>query len=113
MDKFIEKKPWGNFEQYSLNEISTIKIIHVNNESKLSLQYHHNRNELWRVIEGSGQIIIDDKIIEAKKDDEFYIPKKAKHRIIGGVPYIKVLEISFGEFDEKDIVRLEDDYDRV
>lgn len=40
------------------------------------------------------------------------IPKIAMHRLIGAGTDAIVLEISTGEFDEKNIVRLEDDYAR-
>ena len=38
--------------------------------------------------------------------------KKAVHRLIGAGSDGVILEISKGEFDESDIVRLEDDYKR-
>jgi mannose-1-phosphate guanylyltransferase len=40
------------------------------------------------------------------------VPKKAIHRLIGAGTDAIILEISTGDFDEKDIVRLEDDYSR-
>jgi hypothetical protein len=40
------------------------------------------------------------------------IPKKATHRLIGDGTDAVILEIATGEFDESDIVRLEDDYKR-
>ena len=111
--RYIEERPWGSFEQFTTNEISTVKILNVKSNSKLSYQYHNNRTELWRIIEGEGTIVLDDKELQAKKGDEFIIPKKAKHRIITAENELKVLEISFGEFDETDIVRLSDKYGRV
>lgn len=47
-----------------------------------------------------------------KDGDEVRIPPGTKHRLIGGAIVGQVLEISFGEFDEEDIVRYEDDYGR-
>jgi len=41
------------------------------------------------------------------------IPKKTIHRLIGAGTDGIILEISTGEFDESDIVRLEDDYKRL
>ena len=112
MKKYIEERPWGKFEQFCHNEKVTVKIITVKPDSKLSLQYHNNRDEFWRIIEGEGQIVLKEEIINVKVGDEFFVPKKAKHRIATSNNSLKVLEISFGEFDEKDIVRLEDEYNR-
>jgi hypothetical protein len=38
------------------------------------------------------------------------VPKKVIHRLEGVGTSAIILEISTGDFDEKDIVRLEDDY---
>ena len=112
MDKYSEERPWGKFEQFCHNEEVTVKIITVKSDSKLSLQYHHNRDEFWRVIEGCGQIVLGEETINAKKDDEFFIPKKTKHRMMTTNSTLVIMEISFGKFDEADIVRLEDVYER-
>lgn len=112
MEKYSEKRPWGRFERFCLNELCTVKLIFVSPGEELSLQKHNNRSEFWRVISGKGEITVGDEIKEAKKGDEFFIEKKVKHRVKAGGGGIEILEISFGEFDEKDEVRLEDKYDR-
>jgi len=112
MNKYSEERPWGKFEQFCHNEQVTVKIITVKPNSKLSLQYHHKRDEFWRVIGGSGQIIIGEEIIDVQKGDEHFIPKETKHRIMTNENSMEIMEISFGEFDKNDIVRLEDDYNR-
>tara|TARA_Y100000034_G_C6852289_1_gene386774 strand:- start:1086 stop:1427 length:342 start_codon:yes stop_codon:yes gene_type:complete len=110
--KYLEERPWGNFEQFTFNEISTIKILNVKPNSRLSYQFHHKRDEFWRVIDGNGFIVLNDKEISVKKGNEFFIPKETKHRIFTKDNSLSIMEISYGEFDENDIVRLEDDYGR-
>ncbi len=107
------EKPWGNFQQFSHNEKTTVKILTVKPHSKLSLQFHNHREEFWKVISGTGQIILDNKTIDVKPDQEFFIPKKINHRIMTTDSELKILEISYGDFDENDITRLEDDYNRL
>ena len=46
------------------------------------------------------------------ENDTIYIHKGSKHRIINHEYNSTILEISFGEFDESDIVRIEDIYNR-
>lgn len=106
------QKPWGKFEQFTLNEKSSVKIISANPQSSLSLQYHNKRDELWRILSGQGEVVIGDEIKPAKAGDEFFIPRKIKHRITTSDSPVEWLEISFGDFDENDIVRLEDKYNR-
>lgn len=111
-NKYSMKKPWGNFQQFTLNQKSTVKILKILPKRKLSLQKHHKRNEFWKVIKGNCIILIGKDEYRAKEGDEFFIPKKTEHRIIGGDMTSEVLEISFGTFDEEDIIRLEDVYGR-
>lgn len=111
MDIIDSGRPWGSFRQFTKNEVSTVKVISVNPGERLSLQFHNNRDEFWRVLSGSGKFVIGDKVHEVSKGDEFFIPKLAKHRMIAETK-LEVLEISFGEFDENDIIRLEDQYNR-
>jgi mannose-6-phosphate isomerase-like protein (cupin superfamily) len=48
-----EQRPWGSFRRFTENEISTVKIITVNADQELSLQYHKNRDEFWKVLAGN------------------------------------------------------------
>lgn len=41
------------------------------------------------------------------------IPKQARHRVAALDSECVILEISYGRFDENDIVRIEDDYQRA
>jgi mannose-6-phosphate isomerase-like protein (cupin superfamily) len=111
--KLVVEKPWEKFEQFTHNEISTVKILTVNPDSKLSLQLHHKREEFWRIVKGSCRVQIGDKVFNAKIGDEFEIPKETAHRLMGTKNLAQVLEISYGDFDEEDIKRIEDDYNRV
>jgi len=110
--KYKEERPWGNFEQFTHNEISTVKILNVIPNQELSLQYHNHRDEFWRVISGKPIIVLGEETIPAKEGDEFFIPRGTKHRIKTEEHPGSLLEISFGNFDENDIVRLEDKYNR-
>lgn len=111
---YVESRPWGQFEQFTLNAPSTVKLITVNSGEILSLQYHTQRDEFWRVVSGAGEIEIDDAIYPAQAGYEFYIKRGEKHRMkASDAGVLTVLEIAYGDFDENDIVRLEDKYKRA
>jgi mannose-6-phosphate isomerase len=112
MEKLEVEKPWGHFVQFCHNEKCTVKLHTVNPNQALSLQYHHKRDEFWKVISGKGKIVVGEKVFDAKEGDEFFIKAEEKHRMITESSEMKVLEICFGDFDENDIVRLEDKYKR-
>lgn len=111
MKTFDEERPWGSFTQFTHNEVSTVKILTVKPGGLLSYQRHELRDEFWKVIEGEGYAIHNDSRVELTIGDELFIKSGDKHRL-GSEEGMKVLEISFGNFDEHDEERLEDAYGR-
>ena len=107
------KKPWGMFACFTNNESSTVKLLYVDKGGELSLQYHEHREEFWKVIRGNPEITIGEQVHQAKEGSEFFVPVKEKHRISAKTEDVIILEISTGHFDEDDIVRLEDRYNRL
>ena len=108
-----EDRPWGSFETFTVNEPSTVKILRVSANMRFSLQKHEHRSEWWRVIEGSGIAQVGEEERTITVGDTIEIPVGSLHRLTGGENGIAVLEISFGTFDENDIIRTEDDFGRV
>ncbi|MDO8510799.1 MAG: HAD-IIB family hydrolase [Nanoarchaeota archaeon] len=109
----LTEKPWGNFEQFTANETSTVKILEVRPQQRLSLQSHQHREELWIALDDGVVAEINSIKHYLKKGDKIVIPKEAKHRLSSESGTVRVLEIAFGSFDEKDIVRYEDDFGRI
>lgn len=108
-----ESRPWGTPERFTSNEATTVKILHVLPNKRFSLQKHGERSEYWRVIEGSGTATVGTEDRAVAKGDVVEIPAGTLHRLTGGNEGISVLEISFGEYDENDIERIEDDFGRT
>ena len=108
-----EMRPWGNFEQFTTTEPSTVKLITVREGEATSLQTHAHRSEYWRVLSGSGTVTIGSQGLSASVGAEFYIEEGVPHRLVGGAGNLYILEIAFGTFDEQDITRIEDRYGRA
>jgi len=113
MEKKSDKRPWGNFRQFTLNEKSTIKILTINPHHSPSVQKHKNRSEFWVMLDNPAKITIGKKNFKAKKGDEILIKKGQVHTAEAYSKPSRILEISFGKFDEKDIIRLKDKYGRT
>ena len=113
MKKEMVKKPWGKFEQFTLNEMTTVKIHTVKPKQKLSLQYHNNREEFWKFLDNPAKVTIGKKTFKVGGGDEVFIKKRQIHRVQALSKPVRMLEIAFGKFDENDIVRLEDAYGRI
>lgn len=108
----VVHKPWGEFRQFTLNQSTTIKTLTVNPGEILSLQTHTSREEYWFVLEGHPQITIGDSIFNAEPHQEIFVEQGMQHRIAAPSDKVIILEIAYGHFDEDDIVRLEDKYNR-
>ncbi|MCA1783282.1 MAG: phosphomannose isomerase type II C-terminal cupin domain [Dermatophilaceae bacterium] len=106
-------RPWGRFEQYCHNEVTTVKVITIEPGHRLSLQRHARRSEYWVVLDGPMDITVGDRSWRAEPGERIWIPLGATHRVGNpGTAAARVLELAYGEFDESDIERLEDDYSR-
>jgi mannose-6-phosphate isomerase-like protein (cupin superfamily) len=110
----VTKRPWGRFTTYIANSNGvTVKTIVVNPGQRLSLQYHSKRSERWICLEGEAFVEINGRKRILHPTQEAEVPVGARHRLGAGPLGTKVLEIAQGIFNEDDVVRLEDDYNRV
>jgi mannose-6-phosphate isomerase-like protein (cupin superfamily) len=113
MKIFTETRPWGQFEQFTHNESTTVKILTIMPNEELSLQSHTKRSEFVKIIKGDGTIQIEDNKYDVVEGDEHTVPINAKHRVVAGPNGLVYLEISLGDFEEEDEVRYEDNYGRT
>ncbi|MDE1855029.1 MAG: phosphomannose isomerase type II C-terminal cupin domain [Candidatus Micrarchaeota archaeon] len=109
--KITDVRPWGGFEQFVNNEKCSVKLLYIKKGKRLSYQYHNHRSEVWHVVSGRVLMTINGKNLLLGKGGEAVIPVKAKHRGKGLADAV-ILEIDYGKFDEDDIVRLQDDFNR-
>ena len=111
-----ERRPWGMYEVLYDGEDCKVKKIVVDPGQRLSYQYHHKRSEYWTVVSGTGEVRLNEDIIEVHEGSHIFIPLNAKHTIsnTSNINPIVFIEIQTGNyFGEDDIVRLEDDYGRA
>lgn len=113
MDIYTEERPWGKFEKFVENKNCTVKLLYINPNSQTSLQLHGKREEFWKILKGSISLDLDGEKQTIKENETVFIKQGAKHRITTEDESATILEISLGDFDENDIVRLEDAYNRA
>lgn len=111
INPYEEERPWGRFRRFTQNEPSTVKILTIKPGEELSLQTHAKREEFWHVISGKGSAVVGDKTVEITPGKEIFVSTGYKHTIRAETEVI-MLEIALGDFDEEDIVRLHDKYNR-
>lgn len=109
----VVERPWGRFEQFCLNEPTTVKVITIAPGQRLSLQRHEHRAELWQALDEGVQATVDGLTWRMRQGEVAWVPQGAPHRLTNPGPAdVRVLELGFGHFDEEDIQRLQDDYAR-
>ena len=108
-----ERRPWGWFKVLQRGEEYCVKELYVEPDKRISLQFHRHRTEDWVIVKGNGLIQHGTLETECKVGDTFFIPIEQRHRITGGEKGITIIEVQRGKCVEDDIVRLEDDYNRV
>lgn len=116
LEKHItEVRPWGEFEVLLDADYCKVKKITVNPGQRLSYQYHEKREENWTVVNGDLTIELDTLELTLPVGHSIHIPLGAKHRAINETNNpITFIEVQTGTyFGEDDIIRIEDDYNRI
>ena len=106
-------RPWGTFKQYANNEACTVSLMSVLPGQRLSLQSHTGRAELWIVIDDGAVVQVGDTEKVYNAGDEIWIPVNERHRLsCKSDNPVRVLEVAFGNWQQEDIKRYDDDYKR-
>ena len=111
----VESSPWGMYEVLLDAPNVKVKRISVALNSRLPYQYHDKRREEWIVVKGNLTIILDDDKVFRYPGESIHIPLGAKHRAWNETDeLVQFIEVQTGDyFGEDDIVRIEDDYNRL
>jgi mannose-1-phosphate guanylyltransferase/mannose-6-phosphate isomerase len=109
------RRPWGSYESLRVGETFQVKHIIVDVAGRLSLQYHHHRSEHWTVVSGTARVTVGERVFVMTANESVYIPKGDVHRLENiGDEELHLIEVQCGTYlGEDDIVRLEDQYDRI
>jgi mannose-6-phosphate isomerase len=115
--KYIEKeeRPWGAYYVIHDEVNYKLKNIVVNPGQRLSYQYHHKRSEAWTIVQGVATVTLNGQNKEYMAGETVLIPQGTRHRIENKTTKLVIfIEVQTGSyFGEDDIVRIEDDYNRI
>lgn len=114
-DESRVEKPWGYELRWAITDRYLGKILHVNKDEALSLQYHERKDEYLYVVNGCIDIETggpDGPLTKYRMNagDTLHIAPGTRHRITA-VEDTNIFEVSTPEGD--DVVRLEDRYGRA
>ena len=106
-------KPWGNEQIWAKTDKYVGKILTINPNERLSLQYHEKKEETIYVLEGMLQVWStddDDEYMLYSTGSTFHVKPNQVHRFGAGDEVVRLIEVSTPELDG--VVRLKDDYSR-
>ncbi|CZQ91368.1 sugar phosphate nucleotidyltransferase [Trichococcus collinsii] len=107
-----EESGWGDSKvlDFSENEdgSSTLtKSIFIKAGESLHYQQHAVRDEIWTIIDGSGDVVIDDHVRNVRRGDVAYILKGQKHSI-RAITNLRLIEVEIGtEIVDDDVKNME------
>ena len=110
------KRPWGSYTVLSRGVGFQVKRLTVLPQKRLSLQWHHHRDEAWIVARGSALVTLDGDEISLGRGQTLIVPRTHHHRIanISSIDPLEIVEVQTGDYlGEDDIVRVEDDFNRA
>jgi mannose-1-phosphate guanylyltransferase len=113
-----EERRWGRYRVLDFlkypdgNEVLTKRIC-IEPGKNLSYQYHLLRDEVWTVVSGNGEMILNDKRFPVKAGDVLVISKQSKHSLRAETE-MDIIEVQTGsELIEEDIVRLAFEWNEI
>ena len=112
MKKTVDK-PWGHEVIWAKTDRYVGKMLVIEPNQRLSLQYHEKKEETILVLEGMLQVwkTDDDNTYTLHgSGSTFYVTPNQVHRFGAGNERVKLIEVSSPEIE--DVVRLSDDYSR-
>ena len=99
------EKSWGSFRVLDIEDESmTIKVTLMPGH-KMNYHSHEHRDEVWTIIQGNGQAILDDEIKDVRPGDVLTMKAGCKHTI-AAVTELKLIEVQLGkEISVKDKIK--------
>jgi mannose-1-phosphate guanylyltransferase len=108
----FEERRWGEYKvldyvAYEDGTSSLTKSLFIKAEKSISYQSHSIRDEIWTVVDGTGDLLIDGHVRNVRRGDVAYITKGQKHAI-RAITNLRMIEVQIGvELVESDIERYE------
>jgi mannose-1-phosphate guanylyltransferase len=105
-----EEREWGEYKvldyvAYGDGTSSLTKSLYIKAGKSISYQSHAIRDEIWTIVDGTGDLLIDGHVRNVRRGDVAYIVKGQKHAI-RAITDLRLIEVQIGlELVETDIQR--------
>ncbi len=89
------EKSWGSYRVIDVQEESLTVLVTLNPNNKMNYHSHEHRDEVWTVISGEGEAVIDDVRQKVSSGDVITMQAGCKHTIIAKTE-LKLVEVQLG-----------------
>ena len=111
-----ENKPWGHYVVLFKGNGYQLKRIEIKPGLRFSLQKHSERAETWVILSGRGTATLGKKTVSVRRGRVLHVGVRQAHRMHNRdkkKPLV-FIEVQLGKYlGEDDVVRLQDDFNRV
>lgn len=106
----FEERYWGSFKILDIVKNGHFEVltkrVRINSGKSISYQYHELRTEIWTILSGEAEILIDGSYKLINTGDTVMIPPKMKHSI-KAISNVEMIEIQQGVINGNDVKRIE------
>lgn len=90
------EKSWGSYKVIDVEETGiTVKVTLLPGHA-MNYHRHEHRDEIWTVLDGFGEAIVDGKTIKVKSGDTINLPRGTKHMLKADTKLV-VVEVQIGK----------------
>ncbi|MGN0423795.1 MAG: sugar phosphate nucleotidyltransferase [Acetatifactor sp.] len=90
------EKSWGSYKVIDVEEESLTIKVSLNPGHGMNYHNHKNRDEVWVVLSGIGETVVDDCRKKVKAGDVITMAAGCKHTVIAETE-LKLIEVQLGE----------------
>ena len=96
------EKSWGSFKVINIQQESMTVLLGLKSGHKMKYHSHEDRDEIWNIVSGEGEVIIDGTHKIVKAGDVIEMKAGCKHTLIADTE-MKIIEVQIGnDIDEND-----------
>lgn len=113
-----EERLWGwsrtlDYSSYDNEEEMVTKRICIHKGKNSTYHYHMHRDEVWTIVKGDGELIIDSTITRVKAGDVVHLPAGKKHGV-RAITELEFIEVQTGVgINEEDVYRIAFEWDKI
>lgn len=113
-----EERIWGwsrtlDYSRYDNSEEMVTKRICILEGKNSTYHYHNLRDEVWTIVKGEGELILDNSVTRVKAGDVVHLPAGKKHGV-RAISELEFIEVQTGTgISSEDVHRLAYDWNEV